>query len=260
MGNCCKKTEEEPEEIEAEPAPEKVEAEPEPEPVTEPEVEHEPSLAPEPLPEPEPPSDEEPVPVLEPEPVVSEAPPPKLEPQIGSFEIHTTDIMQHEMIVCGIPMKETKKLTKINIDSKPPHKEIMIHTKSIGDKEIEATNITSNGHLVDVIVDTACYIGLNHYGNSKTMSEEEINQFRRDRGKLWIPVLSKKISAIFSTYETRSSKKWLCPQRKFIMENFSKSKLLILNTFWTILNRFRTKMFFVKIFVWHFSKYMNPIF
>ena len=187
MGNCCRKAQEEPDEIEVEPAPEPVEAEPEPEPEPEEPSEPEPEPSPEKEPEPEPPSDTEPLPVLEPEPVVS-LPPQRMELPTGPFEIHSTDIMQHEITVCGIPLRETKKLTKINIDNNHPYKEIMIHTRNIGDKAIEVTNISTNGRVIDVIVDTSCGVGVNYLANSRTMSEEEIMQFRRDWGKLWIPV------------------------------------------------------------------------
>ena len=140
MGNCCKKAPEEPEEVD-EPQPEPVQ-EPEPE---EPEVVDEPQPEPPEPPEPSEPEPEEPEPPevevepqpepvleVEPEIVYSIPPPIRMEPApSGPYEVHTTDIKEHEIVVCGILLKETKKITKINIDNGPTIKEILVHIRSI---------------------------------------------------------------------------------------------------------------------------------
>ena len=53
--------------------------------------------------------------------------------------------------------------------------------------------------------------------------------------------------------------KRLCPRKSFQRENFSKSIFSFWNTFWTILNWFRPKKFFRKIFE-KFSIFWSPIF
>ena len=128
----------------------------------------------------------------------------------GPYEIHTTDIKEHEIVVCGILLKETKKITKINIDNGPTIKEILVHNRSIGNREVEVTNFTANGRLLDVIVDTTFYLGDNRFGQSRAMSEDEINQFRRDWGKLWIPVRDDEME-----YKVKNSKEVVPPSPAF---------------------------------------------
>ena len=142
----------------------------------------------------------------EPEPLLSETTNSLTLPLSGSCEIHSTDIMENEIVVCGIPLKETKKITKIqgsqgfwqqcrrfvykngqiNSLNHPAIKEVLIHSRIIGNREYKVTNVTINGRLVDVMVDTTFHMDANRSGQCRAMNEDEILDFRRQWGKLWI--------------------------------------------------------------------------
>merc|ERR1712224_523 len=115
-----------------------------------------------------------------------------------------------EIMVCDIPLKETKEITTVTIDNFPEIREIKKHTRTIENREIMVTNIKSSKIMGneeveisnDTLTDTAFYT--NNMNHARPMDKDEVLQFLKEWGLLWNPVSDEEIE-----YNVQHSKEYV---------------------------------------------------
>merc|ERR1711974_213752 len=119
----------------------------------------------------------------------------------GPYETHNKVTKEHGMFVCDIPLKETKECTTIIKSNSPEVKEVKVQTRTIENREFKVTNVRTSQYIGNqeleisncVMVDTAVYEGKEDFQRSRPMNDDEILQFRREWGMLWMPVTDEEI-------------------------------------------------------------------
>jgi len=104
------------------------------------------------------------------------------------FESNQTTIVKRESIVNGMKLKEFEKVTKIVSDKSTSVREIMVHKRSIGNREITVRNVKVDGNLVDIMVTTKWHNDAIRSSKPRPMNEDEIIKFGNDWTDLWVAV------------------------------------------------------------------------
>jgi len=95
-----------------------------------------------------------------------------------STENHKIVVMEHELVVQGVQLTERKQMTHVTSDdpSVPP-KNILVHTRSIGDRSYEVKEVKLDGEVTETTVNT-------------TLTNGQIQQFQADWLDMWCPTIT----------------------------------------------------------------------
>ncbi len=94
-----------------------------------------------------------------------------------TVDSHKVVLMEHELVVDGVTLRETKEMSTVHSDSGGPDQVILVHTRMIGDRAYQIRETKQNDQVIDATVNT-------------TMSENEVQQFEADWKKMWNPAIS----------------------------------------------------------------------
>ena len=89
------------------------------------------------------------------------------ENNIVENQLHRSVLLDHEMVVDGVILRERKELNNVTDDESNQVKSIPIHTRFIGDKKYEVQQVAADDDIVEEIVET-------------DLSDEEIGKFKEE--------------------------------------------------------------------------------
>ena len=93
-------------------------------------------------------------------------------------ENHKVVLMEHELVVDGVLLRETKQLTTVTSEDDAQKEEsTLIHTRSIGDRVYQIREVKVDGRTQDTHVETK-------------LSPEQVQQFRNDWLSMWVPTIT----------------------------------------------------------------------
>ena len=95
------------------------------------------------------------------------------ENQIVENQLHRSVLLDHEMVVDGVVLRERKELNKVADDEGNQQKSVLIHTRFIGDKKYEVQLVAVGNDVVRVNVVT-------------NLADEDISKFNEEWGEKWI--------------------------------------------------------------------------
>ena len=92
-------------------------------------------------------------------------------------ENHKVVLMEHELVVDGVTLRETKEMSTVHSDAGGPDQVILVHTRMIGDRAYQVRETKQGDQVIDATVNT-------------TLSESEVQQFEDDWKQMWNPAIS----------------------------------------------------------------------
>ena len=95
------------------------------------------------------------------------------ENQIVENQLHRSVLLDHEMVVDGVVLRERKELNNVADDEGNQQKSVLIHTRFIGDKKYEVQLVAVGNDVVRVNVDT-------------NLPDEDISKFNEEWEEKWI--------------------------------------------------------------------------
>jgi len=90
---------------------------------------------------------------------------------------HKVILMEHELVVDGVTLRETKEMSTVHESSGSSDKVILVHTRMIGDRAYQIRETKEGGKVVDATINT-------------TMSEQEVETFEKEWQEKWQPAIS----------------------------------------------------------------------
>jgi len=94
-----------------------------------------------------------------------------------STENHKVVLMEHELQVDGVTLRETKEMSTLHSTEGGPGQVTLVHTRMIGDRAYQIRETKEDGRVVDATINT-------------TMSESEVETFEKDWSRMWQPAIS----------------------------------------------------------------------
>lgn len=94
-------------------------------------------------------------------------------------ENHKVVLMEHELVVDGVLLRETKQLTTVTSDDGrgAPEECVLVHTRSIGDKQYRVKEVRLGGKVRNACVET-------------DLNSQEVAAFKKEWRSLWEPVIT----------------------------------------------------------------------
>ena len=96
------------------------------------------------------------------------------ENQIVENQLHRSVLLDHEMVVDGVVLRERKELNNVADDEGNQQKSVLIHTRFIGDKKYEVQQVAVGDDIVEENVVT-------------DLSDEDIGKFKEEWEEKWKP-------------------------------------------------------------------------
>ena len=96
------------------------------------------------------------------------------ENQIVENQLHRSVLLDHEMVVDGVVLRERKELNNVADDEGNQQKSVLIHTRFIGDKKYEVQQVAVGDDIVEENVAT-------------DLSDEDIGKFKEEWEEKWKP-------------------------------------------------------------------------
>ena len=94
-----------------------------------------------------------------------------------AVENHKVVLMEHELVVDGVTLRETKEMSTVHSDAGGPDQVILVHTRMIGDRAYQVRETKQGDQVIDATVNT-------------TLSEQEVQNFENDWKRMWTPAIS----------------------------------------------------------------------
>ena len=99
------------------------------------------------------------------------------ENQIVENQLHRSVLLDHEMVVDGVVLRERKELNNVADDEGNQQKSVLIHTRFIGDKKYEVQQVAVGDDIIEENVAT-------------DLSDEDIGKFKEEWEEKWKPSIS----------------------------------------------------------------------
>ena len=114
------------------------------------------------------------------------------ENQIVENQLHRSVLLDHEMVVDGVVLRERKELNNITDEEGNQEKSVLIHTRYIGDKKYEVQQVASEGDIVEETVET-------------DLPDEEIGKFKEEWEEKWKPSLGQSSGGVMNFFKNMLS-------------------------------------------------------
>ena len=114
------------------------------------------------------------------------------ENQIVENQLHRSVLLDHEMVVDGVSLRERKELNNITDDEGNQEKSVLIHTRYIGDKKYEVQKVEVDGDIVEETIET-------------NLPDEEIGKFKEEWEEKWKPSLGQSSGGVMNFFKNMLS-------------------------------------------------------
>ena len=114
------------------------------------------------------------------------------ENQIVENQLHRSVLLDHEMVVDGVVLRERKELNNITDDEGNQEKSVLIHTRIIGDKKYEVQKVEVEGDIVEETIET-------------NLPDEEIGKFKEEWEEKWKPSLGQSSGGVMNFFKNMLS-------------------------------------------------------
>ena len=110
------------------------------------------------------------------------------ENKIVENQLHRSVLLDHEMVVDGVILRERKELNNVTDDESNQVKSFLIHTRFIGDKKYEVQQVAADDDIVEEIVET-------------DLSDEEIGKFKEEWEEKWKPSIGQNNGGVVNFFK-----------------------------------------------------------
>ena len=114
------------------------------------------------------------------------------ENQIVENQLHRSVLLDHEMVVDGVVLRERKELNNITDEEGNQEKSVLIHTRYIGDKKYLVQQVAVEGDIVEETIET-------------NLPDEEIEKFKEEWEEKWKPSLGQSSGGVMNFFKNMLS-------------------------------------------------------